>query len=268
MRLTLTLIVVFIAGIAVGLVMDVGAAAQHRDDPRGFGFRLDAGTPQTVVQVIDGDTIELEDGLHVRLAGIDAPEVGRYVPEFQPCGQAAKAFLTNAIGDRKVRLEFTDDRIDRYGRLIAHVYLDAPAASSATGASAAPGTPGPGPATRAEQTDLSRELVSAGLARAFDPHGGGVDHELDPVHPDPTYAQMLALEQDARARHVGLWALARGMPQVERDANGRAWTYVAATKSDVFYRADAPQARAIPADKLIGFDTRDAALESGRQAAK
>ncbi|HTL51167.1 MAG TPA: thermonuclease family protein [Planctomycetota bacterium] len=247
MRLTITLILVFLAGIAVGLLMHHGQSASLASDRRGFGFRLDAGDPQPVVKVIDGDTIELENGLHVRLLGIDSPELGRYTAEVQPCALAARDRLTQLIGNRPVRLEFTDDRIDRHGRLLAHIYT------------ADPNDPG-------GQVDLSQAMVASGLARAFD-YRGPTDAASPGAAADPLIDQLRLAEQAARDQHHGLWGLRRGDPAVEADANGRKWVFVAASDSEVFHRADTAAALAIPADKLIGFPNRDAALQSGRRDA-
>lgn len=247
MRLSLTLLVVFIAGIAVGLLMAYGQTVRQRTDGRGFGFRLDAGAPQAVAKVIDGDTVELENGLHVRLLGIDAPELGRYVPEFEPQGAAARDYLKQKIGAQPVRLEFTEDRIDRHGRLLAHLYIDPPAGTT--------GTP----------VDLSEAMVAAGLARAFDyrgPSDAGSSAAADPL-----MGVLRQAEQSARDRQAGLWNLHRGDPIVEADTTGRKWVFVAATDSDVFHRADSPAAQAIPAHKMVGFPDRDTALQSGRRDA-
>lgn len=77
-----------------------------------------------VKQVIDGDTIELQDGAIVRYIGIDTPEsvdtskpVGYYAPE------AANA-NKKLVEGKKVRLEYDEERTDRYGRTLAYVYVD------------------------------------------------------------------------------------------------------------------------------------------------
>lgn len=54
---------------------------------------------ETVVRVIDGDTVVLDDGRHVRLLGIDAPELK------QPGGRESKRWLEVYVLDRPVTLE-------------------------------------------------------------------------------------------------------------------------------------------------------------------
>lgn len=63
--------------------------------------------------VIDGDTI-VSDGLRIRLAGIDAPELS------QPGGAKARSHLIRLIAGGAVRIEPLGT--DRYGRLVARVH--------------------------------------------------------------------------------------------------------------------------------------------------
>ncbi len=86
--------------------------------------------PQTrflVKGVIDGDTIELEDGRQVRYIGIDTPEIrkmigGRWVYNPQPYALEAKEFNRNLVENKIVKLEFDVVRKDKYSRLLAYVY--------------------------------------------------------------------------------------------------------------------------------------------------
>jgi endonuclease YncB( thermonuclease family) len=67
------------------------------------------------VRVIDGDTVVL-NGKHIRLFGIDAPELGQSCADKWPAGQKAKGFLMILIEGRRVSC---DDRgVDRYGRTL------------------------------------------------------------------------------------------------------------------------------------------------------
>ena len=71
-----------------------------------------------VVDVIDGDTLDLDNGERVRLAGIDAPERG-------DCGaDAATATLTALALGNAVVLEPSDEDRDQYGRLLRYVVVD------------------------------------------------------------------------------------------------------------------------------------------------
>ena len=70
-----------------------------------------------VERVIDGDTIVV-NSTSVRLLGINCPEKGeKYYEE-------AKDFLEKEVLNKTVELKFGNERYDRYGRLLAYVFLD------------------------------------------------------------------------------------------------------------------------------------------------
>jgi micrococcal nuclease len=79
-------------------------------------------TQATVAEVVDGDTIALADGRHVRLVQIDAPEedgepecygaeAGRVLARLLPVGTRV-----GLVADPRL------DRVDRFGRLLRYVY--------------------------------------------------------------------------------------------------------------------------------------------------
>lgn len=71
-----------------------------------------------VTRVVDGDTLELENGEKVRLLGINTPERGdRYYTE-------AKEFLENLTLNKTVRLEFGKKKYDMYDRTLAYIFAD------------------------------------------------------------------------------------------------------------------------------------------------
>lgn len=76
-----------------------------------------AGEQGTVLQVLDGDTFQLEDGRQVRCLGLDAPEKG------EPLAQEATQTLNRLVGGKPVRLELGRRRQDRDGRLLAYVFV-------------------------------------------------------------------------------------------------------------------------------------------------
>ncbi|MBM3705776.1 MAG: hypothetical protein FJW66_04545 [Actinobacteria bacterium] len=71
----------------------------------------------TVKEVIDGDTFILEDGIAVRLLGINSPEIDRYFYE------EAKEALRYMVEGQKVQLERDISDADRYGRLLRYVFM-------------------------------------------------------------------------------------------------------------------------------------------------
>ena len=89
-----------------------------------------------VTRVIDGDTIQLQNGERVRLIGIDTPET-RYSPKLErdarrtekdretiiAMGEEATQFTRGLAQGKRVRLEFDAEKRDIYKRLLAYVYL-------------------------------------------------------------------------------------------------------------------------------------------------
>jgi endonuclease YncB( thermonuclease family) len=73
-----------------------------------------------VVWVIDGDTVILEGGEHLRYLGIDAPEIGDS-PECY--GQEALWANIDLVENKTLSLYFDRQQRDRYGRLLAYAYL-------------------------------------------------------------------------------------------------------------------------------------------------
>ncbi len=72
--------------------------------------------------VIDGDTVVLANGEHVRLVQIDAPEV---YPQAECYGPQARAVLRRLLPPgTTVRVEADPklDQVDRYGRLLRYLF--------------------------------------------------------------------------------------------------------------------------------------------------
>jgi micrococcal nuclease len=77
-----------------------------------------------VVAVLDGDTIVIRGGQKVRYAGLNTPE-SRHpdkLPEY--CGAEAAEANRRLVAGKTVRLEFGQRGRDKYGRLLAYVYVD------------------------------------------------------------------------------------------------------------------------------------------------
>jgi len=124
--------------------------------------------------VVDGDTFHAEDNsgidVKVRLIGIDAPETRKTAKKDAGYyGQESKAFLTNLISGKNVRLEFDFGKKDRYGRTLAYVYME-------------------------DGTFVNAQLVKQGYAAIMT------------VPPNVKYADLfLQLQQEAREIKRGLW---------------------------------------------------------------
>ena len=96
-----------VLGIAIGLV--IGYGVWHEGDTIEKAL---------VVSVIDGDTIELQDGSRVRYLGIDTPETG------EPFADEATAKNQELVEGKIVDLQRGKRDKDEYGRLLRYVYVD------------------------------------------------------------------------------------------------------------------------------------------------
>jgi len=79
------------------------------------------------VAVSDGDTVRvrLDSGRveRVRYIGIDTPETAKPDAPGECYADRARDFNERLVGDRDVRLELDVEERDRYGRLLAYVYV-------------------------------------------------------------------------------------------------------------------------------------------------
>jgi len=70
-----------------------------------------------VTKVIDGDTVVVEGGYHVRLLGMDADETG------YPCYAPAKTRLEELVLGKQVVLEKDKTDVDQYGRCLRYIFV-------------------------------------------------------------------------------------------------------------------------------------------------
>jgi len=132
-----------------------------------------------VTYVNDGDTIELQvsrrERVTVRLASIDAPEIGRRNRPSQPFAQAARRALQRLVQDEVVTAECYEE--DHYARHICDIVLP-------------------------DGTTANQYLVHEGLVWANMEKGGRFMR--DPALPK--------LEREAQEARRGLWAQS---PQIQ-----------------------------------------------------
>lgn len=73
------------------------------------------GRTLVVTHVVDGDTVDLDNGETVRLVGIDTPERGE-------CGyDEARDALVDLVDGKRITLGASDEDRDRYDRLLRYV---------------------------------------------------------------------------------------------------------------------------------------------------
>jgi micrococcal nuclease len=82
------------------------------------------GTYQ-VERVVDGDTLLLANEARVRLIGVDCPESAIPDRPVEPFGRQASEFTKRFVyqNDGIVRLQYDRERVDRYGRFLAYVWV-------------------------------------------------------------------------------------------------------------------------------------------------
>lgn len=132
---------------------------------------LEAGRTARVSGVVDGDTVALDDGVTVRLVGIQAPKLPLGRPGFVawPLADEAKAALEALALGRRVTLYYGGRRTDRYGRALAHLYRD-------------------------DGLWIQGELLALGMARVYS------FQDNRAIVPS-----MLAREAAARSARLGVW---------------------------------------------------------------
>jgi micrococcal nuclease len=93
------------------------------DCPRSVGLCIE----RIVTRVIDGDTLEVEGDLRIRLVLVDAPELS------ESGGAEARDYLTDLCLGSLALIDEDDFQIgaDPYGRVLAVVYCDGPNANAA-----------------------------------------------------------------------------------------------------------------------------------------
>ncbi len=80
--------------------------------------------PAQVSYVIDGDTVILDDDRHIRLIGLNAPEIGRDGKPAQVGAHSARKKLISILTPlMRVKLLYDNERQDRYSRTLAHLFL-------------------------------------------------------------------------------------------------------------------------------------------------
>ncbi len=140
-------------------------AAQARCPELHGGFLAD------VEYVHDGDTLSLSDGRKVRLIGVNTPELGRDDQPDQHYSTDARYLLQKLVGKQKVRVFPGVESHDRYGRLLAHLYLQ-------------------------DGRLVAEEMVRAGLGHAL---AVGSNHRLADC--------LFAAEREVRQQAEKLWSL-------------------------------------------------------------
>ncbi len=107
-------------GIAIGPAFISGSA-----DAGSLSCALKQGPIRTVVRVNDAESVALEDGSEVKLAGILTPRArdGNAEPGTWPPEATAVSTLSAMLLGQSVEFAFGHARTDRYGRQVAHLFV-------------------------------------------------------------------------------------------------------------------------------------------------
>jgi micrococcal nuclease len=164
----------FVLRASAGLVSLPAAAADATDPAARPCAGLTPGPTRTIVRIIDGETVGLDDGNGARLIGALAPralDVGAE-PGTWPWEAKTREDLEAIAVGKSVELWFDGERLDRYGRLQAQVYL----------------------IEGDQRRWLQGRLLAQGLARAYTVAGSRA-----------CARELFAAEQAAREKRRGLW---------------------------------------------------------------
>jgi len=124
---------------------------------------------QIVKRVIDGDTIQLGNGEMIKLIGVDTPETKHPQKPVEYYGKEAYTFTRKMVEGQQVRIEYAQQKKDKYGRTPAYVYLT-------------------------DGTFLNAEIIKQGYGHAYI------------AFPFKYLEQFRQYEKDARNNKLGLWA--------------------------------------------------------------
>jgi len=137
-----------------------------------------------VVSVVDGDTIKVRIGDRtetIRYIGMNAPELHHPTRGEEPGGREATEANRKLVDGQTVRLELDVQERDRYGRLLAYVYLG--------------------------DMMVNAEMVAQGYAQVMT------------IPPNVKHQELfLKLQREARLLQIGLWR-GTGPPPPERGAS-------------------------------------------------
>ena len=137
-----------------------------------------------VAKFVDGDTLILDSGETIRLAGINTPEMATDSRPAEPLAFEAHEVLATQLADRQVLIEDAPQRLDRYGRTLAYLF-------------------------RTDGVSVQEALLRKGLASAV------------AIAPNDRYLdQFIQAEQAAHRAGRGIWAVKYYVPAVADKIRG------------------------------------------------
>jgi len=206
-----------------------------------------------VIRVVDGDTIVVDyKGKYekVRLLCVNTPEsVHPDKKQNTFMGKVASDYTKESLEGKYVGLQFEGPFRGRYGRLLAYVFVDG--------------------------VDFNLELVREGLSPYYTKYGLSQKY----------HKEFREAERHARNHKLNIW----GDPELTQKylrlkskwgqyrfqqrtsavtIQTKEWKYVASKKSKVFHKLDCKWVKKIKPGNLVGFKSREDAIQSGRRPCK
>jgi micrococcal nuclease len=129
-----------------------------------------------VLRVVDGDTLELEDGTKVRFLNVDTPETVKKNTAVMCYGKEASNYTKARLTDKTIQLTTDKSPRDQYGRELRFVFLD-------------------GVDTSKVENSFNAEMIKKGFARARF------------YSPNTTYKKNFeAIQKEAQDTKAGIWS--------------------------------------------------------------
>lgn len=206
-----------------------------------------------VIRIVDGDTIVVNykgNPEKVRLLCVNTPESVHPDKEQNiPMGKLASDYAKNRLKGKYVNLEFEGPFIGKFERILAYVFVDG--------------------------VNFNLELVRQGLSPYYTKYGLSKEYDKE----------FREAEKYAREHKLNIWddpgltkkylrlkskwgqyrTQVRAPPAATQTGE---WKYVASKKSKIFHRPDCGYVKRILLKNLIGFNSREEAIGSGRRPCK
>jgi micrococcal nuclease len=194
-----------------------------------------------VMKVVDGDTvyIKLENGKEekVRFIGVDTPESTTQV---EPYGKEAAAYTKSKLLNKDVWLELDVQERDKYGRLLAYIWLSPPIKESDE---------------EVRTKMFNAMLLLEGYAQVMT------------VPPNVKYAEYFrTYQQEAREKNAGLWGLE--IKEESESSNKASASYIGNKNSKKFHFPDCQWAKKIAPGNRVYFKSREEAIKAGYEPCK
>ena len=207
-----------------------------------------------VIRIVDGDTIVINykgKPEKVRLLCVNTPEsVHPDKKQNIPMGKVASDYAKKRLKGKYIDLEFEGPKRGKYGRLLAYVFVD--------------------------EVNFNLELVRQGLSPYYTKYGLSQkydqefreaeryarEHKLN-IWGDPALTKKYLRLKSKWGQHRSIVS-----PSPATTVQTKEWKYVASKGSKVFHRPNCGYVKRISPKNLIGFNSREEAINSGRRPCK